>query len=139
MTSLEPLTQPDPEETPKSPHKKMTAAAMIGGWPGTAIAILTALTGVIGAYTQHQESQAIQRSSYDAIKEATDKNTAAIEKLSDEFRQHRMWTTGSLARAVRELQQQSRVPVQPVDPKPAVPLDIPTPEPLPNFDQLKKD
>lgn len=116
---------------------------MISGVPGTVIAFVTALTGAITAYTNYQEQQAVSRATYEALKEATDRNTEQIAALNLELRRGREWTA-SIASAVKELQAKAPTPERatvPSQPPVTSALDEPAPplQPLPSFDQLKKD
>lgn len=141
--SLEPVTQPDPTPSDKPPAKKSAAAQVIGGVPGTVIAFVTALTGAISAYTNYQEQQAISKATYEALKQATDRNTEQLVALSHEMKRNQEWTR-SVAAAVRELQTKAPVTKKQAPPLvlPPAPLDEPPPPAaptLPSFDQLKKE
>jgi hypothetical protein len=137
--TLEPIIDPDPEipRPPKVPTgTRPTITQMIGGMPGTVIAILTAVTALTQAFQGYQESQAIQRSAYEALKVATDRNTEQLNRISQELTAGRTWME-SIEKAVRELQ--ARIPGEQqqmlAPPKLTPMLSAP---PLPSFDQATK-
>lgn len=101
------------------------------------IALFTALTALTQAYTGYQESQAIQRSAYEAIKAATDRNTEQLNRIQAELGAGRKWMEG-IERIVQELQRQAgeHVPTRSAAPPITPPLIA---APLPSFEQIKKD
>lgn len=139
--SLEPVTQTEPPTSDK-PAAKKTASQMISGLPGTVTALIVAITGAISAYTNYQEQQATTKATYEALKQATDRNTEQLSALSHEMKRSQEWTR-SIAAAVRELQAKAPAPEKQVvsSTMPVDPLDEPPPTPpaLPSFDQLKKE
>lgn len=115
---------------------------MISGLPGTVTALIVAISGAISAYTNYQEQQALSKATYEALKQATDRNTEQLSALSHEMKRSQEWTR-SIAAAVRELQAKAPAPEKQVvsSTMPVDPLDEPPPTPpaLPSFDQLKKE
>lgn len=142
MTSLEPVSSPDPAPPsgPTTP-KKTTVADLIVGLPGTLTALAIAIAGALGAYTKFDEQRSLSKSSYEALKQGIDRNTEQITALVRDREREREWLR-AVAAAVKELQAKStsveRSPV--TSSPPSSPLDEPTtPAPqLPTFDQLKK-
>jgi uncharacterized protein HemX len=141
MTSLEPVSTPDPAPASSPQPQKKTVADLISGLPGTLTALLVALTAAIGAYTKLDEQRSLSKSSYEALKQGVDRNTEAIEQLVRERAREREWMR-AIAAAVRELQLKEPSPARAGVPSapPSSPLDEPDvpPKPLPSFDQLKK-
>jgi hypothetical protein len=138
MTSLEPVSSPDPK--PQKPASPYSTAQIVGGVPGTVLAFIVALTTAIQAYTQYQETQAISRATYETLKVATDRNTEQLAAQNHELKQLRTWVQ-AIARAVKEQQQMSHAPErEKVASTPPDTLEEPTLAPtLPNFEELKKD
>lgn len=136
--SLEPTEiPPNPPPRPSLLPKSATVAQAIGGVPGTVIALATALTAAIQAYTGYQDSQAVQKSAYEAIKVATDRNTEQLNRVQAELAAGRKWMEG-IERIVQDLQRQAgeHVPHRTAAPPVTPPLIAP---PLPSFEQIKKD
>lgn len=141
MTSLEPVSSPDPAPQPSPQPKKTTVADVVSGLPGTLTALLIALAGAIGAYSKFDEQRSLSKSSYETLKQGIDRNSEQIESLIREREREREWMR-AIAAAVKELQLKEPSPARAGVPSapPASPLDEPaTPvKPLPSFDQLKK-
>ncbi len=129
----------------------LTAAASSPVTP--VVALVTALTGAIGAWQAYQDSSATARASYQALKVASETNTAAIEAIRKGQLDLRVWVEELAAAAARRQATTERaitrkvtkptapaLPPTPPEPAPKAPPAPPAPAPtsLPPFDGLAK-
>lgn len=160
------MTDTEQTSPARTPSKFPPAvASVIGGLPGTCVAFLTAVAGVIGAMQSYQESQATARASYDALKVRLEQLAATQAQSSREALELRTWVEQLSARqeraqaTVAEAVRPARVrparrpgepaapatpviiaPAPPAEPAPPAPAITPAPEPLalPPFEHLAK-
>lgn len=141
--STSPVILPEPP-TPPTPSKFPGAVARaVGGVPGTVIAIVTALTAGIQAYQNYQESQAVSRATYEALKTAIERHDVQINSVLRGQQEMRSWMSDLAERLDKRSAERSAIPkVTPQAPvdvaAPPLPADVVVPTPvLPSFDQLK--
>jgi hypothetical protein len=131
-----------------------TPASLLGGVPGTLLAIATALGGLFTTYQSYQTSEATSRASYETLKVAVERNTEAlaaqanaqaelrlwVQDLSERLERRQVNTEKALARKVTKRSAPAApIVVPPSEPVPPAPPPPPAPSPaaLPSFDGLK--
>lgn len=131
-----------PPPTPPTPSKFPGAVAkVVGGVPGTLLAIIVAATTLIQQYQSYQESQAVSRAAYDSMKAAIERIDGELSKQARGQRELTEWVQELSSRLERREQaRRSRPavppPAEPV-PAPPAPTPAPTAPTLPEFDELK--
>lgn len=133
------------------PHP--TPASLLGGVPGTLLALATALGGLVTTYQSYQESQATSRASYETLKLAVERNTESVaaqaraqtelrhwvQDLSERLERRQVNTEKALARKVTKPATAHPIappPTEPAPPAPPPPAPTPAPAALPSFDRL---
>jgi hypothetical protein len=138
--------------TVREASKRGGIAGAVGGWPGTMIALATALGGAMQAYQSYQEAANISRASYEALKTAVEQQGVQMTALTKSQAELKGWVEESLDRLERQhvtavkaaaRPRRAAPPVtapMPEPPPPPAPAPVPAPatEPLPSFDQLAK-
>lgn len=134
---------------PPSASPPPTPANIVAGLPGTLLALVTAIGGLITTYQSFQESQAISRASYEALKTAVDANTEALASQARAQVELRQWLQDLTDRLEeRQNAQQPPPPRRPRKAAPAAPAPLETPpvpppapavkrQPLPPFEALE--
>jgi len=149
-----PSTPPEGEPTGPRPSKidalKSVATGPAGPWAGIAAAVVLA---VLTQWQSRQSSDDTARSSYEALKAASEANTAAIAALQKSQLETQQWVKELAAAAARRQAASERVigskvtkpsakpvPTPPVEPVPPAPPAPPPPVPtrLVPFDALPK-
>jgi hypothetical protein len=138
-----------------SSKPRPSPADMLGGIPGTVLAILTALSGIVATFASYQESQANTKASYETLKVAVERNTETlatqaraqaetrlwVQDLSERLERRQANTEKAIARKVSKPSAKPPVVVTPVElAPPAPPPNPPAPKPaeLPSFEALSK-
>lgn len=143
---------PPPAENANRPP---SPASLLGGVPGTLLALATALGGLVTTYQSYQESQATSRASYETLKIAVERNTETlaaqaraqtelrhwVQDLSERLERRQTNTEKALARKVSKpasapSSPASGAPVELAPPAPPLPPPAPSPTALPPFDGL---
>ncbi len=141
---------PTPVEGGRPPPT--TASSMLGGVPGTMLALVTAIGGLITSYERFEESQATSRASYETLKVAVERNATAlaeqarsqaelrlwVQDLSERLERRQATTEKAIARKVTKPSAPPPIVLPPPEPVPPAPPTPPPPAPaaLPSFDGL---
>lgn len=123
---------PDPSVRSMRPSRLPPAvASAVGGLPGTLVAFMTALAGVVGAYQSYQGSQDTQRATYDTLRLQSEQQALQIAALQQGQLELRHWMEAIVYRLERSSVSMPAAPE---------PLSLPSPLPtqLPPFESLGK-
>lgn len=127
-----------------------TAASVLGGLPGTLLAIATAVAGIVTTIHNSQLGEDRDRAGYETLKLAVERNTEGladnarsdaelrvwVQELSERLERRQAITEKVIARKVtRPSAPPPPPPVDPVPPPPPPPAP-PAPATLPPFDAL---
>ncbi len=145
--------------TPQNPYPNWakppqhTTRDAIGGVPGTVVAMVTAVAGLLTTWLTAQQGEAVSRAAYEALKTRTEElgaqNAALredqlllrgwVEDLSERLERRQTLTETAIAKKVTKPAQKPTLPsVEPV-PKAPPPPPAPAPSPLPAFEALTQN
>lgn len=122
-------TDPPAIDDKKAPP---TPASLLGGVPGTLLALVTALGGLITSYARFEESQATSRASYDTLKVAVERNATALAEQARSQAELRLWVQDLSERLERRQATTEKAIARKVTkPSAPAPVTLPPPEPVP--------
>lgn len=136
--------------SPTDPAPPKPSTQNLPSWAASAIAIATAIGGVITAWQSFESGRDTQRAAYEALKKADEQKSARIAELAQGQLELRTWVTElsnqldqratNTERAIRKVVKPKAAPLPPPAPPPPAP---PPPEvtpstPLPSFEELAR-
>lgn len=112
---------PEPTSPPGADGKAPAHSTppLVASIPGTLIALATAIGGAFTAYQGYQESQALNRASYEATKRAVEEHTEALLVQSRTQTELRAWAEAAIERIERRQAAVDKVLARKPKPPPA--------------------